>query len=420
MSDEFDVSENFRLGFWGEWLPKRRKDLLRWQRAFTAEVERLPDLKEHPVITEFRELIRTDAVVRMYMTQMIEQIPDSYKEHHPRSVDQLLRQLNVVLTRAPLYYPKNTNLLAGTPFSAILIWTMGTPAGFAAYRNAKINAMFKKILGVWANYLDSRDSLYVLNNSPNGWMSKQAQEDLQMQDYQYDPKAEYWGFDSWNQFFTRKLAKGARPISNPDNDKMIASACDCTVYKIAHDVRAESPFWIKSQPYSLITMLDNNYVDRFVGGSVFQAFLSPYNYHRWHSPVTGVIRKAYVIEGLYFSQATSEGQDPTDQDHSEGYITNVQTRAIFFIEAKDKDIGLVCVMPVGMVEISSCIIRPAILEALKKQPKEGFKIKKGEEIGYFQFGGSTHCVVFGPGVIKQFFAHQNDVVQVGQDIAIAY
>jgi phosphatidylserine decarboxylase len=195
---------------------------------------------------------------------------------------------------------------------------------------------------------------------------------------------------------------------------MITSACDSTVYKISHDVQAESKFWIKSQPYSLIDMLDDNYVDEFVGGSVYQAFLSPYNYHRWHSPVTGTVKKAYVIEGLYFSQATSEGQDPTDQDHSEGYITNVQTRAIFFIEADDPAIGLVCVMPVGMVEISSCIIRKKILE------QKDCHLKKGEELGHFQFGGSTHCVVFRPGVIKQFFAQENDYVQMGQDIAVAY
>jgi phosphatidylserine decarboxylase len=245
-------------------------------------------------------------------------------------------------------------------------------------------------------------------------MCEQAQQDLKIEDYDYKPDEPYWGFKSWNDFFTRRLAKGARQISNLKDSKMITSACDSTVYKISHDVQAESKFWIKSQPYSLIDMLDDNYVDEFVGGSVYQAFLSPYNYHRWHSPVTGTVKKAYVIEGLYFSQATSEGQDPTDQDHSEGYITNVQTRAIFFIEADDPAIGLVCVMPVGMVEISSCIMRKKILE------QKDCHLKKGEELGHFQFGGSTHCVVFRPGVIKQFFAQENDYVQMGQDIAVAY
>jgi phosphatidylserine decarboxylase len=105
------------------------------------------------------------------------------------------------------------------------------------------------------------------------------------------------------------------------------------------------------------------------------------------------------------------GQDPTDQDHSEGYIAHVQTRAIFFIDADDPGIGLVCVMPIGMVEISSCIIADQI--------KPGKRIEKGEEIGYFQFGGSTHCVIFRPGVIKEFKATQEMSVKFGQTIAIA-
>jgi phosphatidylserine decarboxylase len=47
-----------------------------------------------------------------------------------------------------------------------------------------------------------------------------------------------------------------------------------------------------------------------------------------------------------------------------------------------------------MSEVSSCIIGPDI------QP--GHRVVKGHELGYFQFGGSTHCLVFRPGVIADF------------------
>lgn len=363
----------------------------------------------HPVILEFKELIDTDPIVRMSLARMIEQIPDTYKEHHLKSVEDMLSQLNDVLTRAPEY---NETLLVGTPFSEILIWTMGTPAGLEAYRNEKINAMFKKLLKVWSEFLDSKGSLYVLNNTPNGWKSEKAMEKLNMSDYQYDPEDEHWGFKSWNDFFTRKLAKGARPITEPENDKVIVSGCDATVYRISENVQKKSRFWIKEQPYSLNDMLANDdSVDQFVGGIVYQAFLSPFNYHRWHSPISGIIKKTYVKEGLYFGQVDSEGQDPTDQDNSEGYITHVQTRALFFIEADDPAIGLMCFMPVGMVEISSCIIDENI--------KAGYHVKKGEELGYFQFGGSTHCLIFRPGAIKEFNAEPNKLYKVGEKIAIA-
>ncbi len=136
-----------------------------------------------------------------------------------------------------------------------------------------------------------------------------------------------------------------------------------------------------------------------------------FTYHRWHSPVSGTIEKAFVKDGLYFSQAESEGEDPTDQDYSEGYITHVQTRALFFIKADDPKIGLMCFMPVGMVEISSCIINDNI--------KPGYHVKKGEELGYFQFGGSTSCLIFRPGSIKEFNAETDKFYKVGEQIAIA-
>ena len=53
-----------------------------------------------------------------------------------------------------------------------------------------------------------------------------------------------------------------------------------------------------------------------------------------------------------------------------------------------------CVVPIGMAEVSSCVVTV----------QEGQSVKKGDQIGYFQFGGSTHCLVFRKGVITQFAA----------------
>lgn len=369
----------------------------------------------HPVIQEFEALIEADPLVRMAMTAMIDEIPARYKDHHPSTPHELLAQLNAVLTMAPAYIPpdaqKQAVALVGTPFSAILIWTMGTPAGFAAYRDAKINAMFKKLLMVWSRFLGSEASTYVLNASATGWQSASAQAQLHMEDFQHAPEALHWGFSSWNEFFTRKLKPGVRPIQCPEDPSAIVAVCDATVYRIARNVQRREKFWIKAQPYSLEDMLDHQCVEAFVGGDVFQAFLNPFNYHRWHSPVDGTVRQAYVKEGLYFSQAPSMGEDWTDQDQSQAYIAHVQTRAILFIEADNKAIGLVCVMPIGMVEISSCRIDERI--------RPGARVVKGQELGYFQFGGSTHCVLFRKGVVRAFTGRENTPYQVGQVIAFA-
>ena len=386
------------------------------QIAFGAgiiEACNLQQAKLKPSISELKTLIESDPVVRMYFTQMIDQVPGYYKQKpniNLTSVDQMLCLINTAMDRAPLY---EENDLVGFPINSIVNWTMGVPAGFAVYRNDKVNAVFRKILGEYGSYLNSPASRSVINDTPTGWKSKAAIAKLGMDQYQYDPNDTYWGFKSWNDFFIRKLKPGMRPIADPDNNKVVVSAADSGVYSIQRNVKKSDWFWLKSQPYSLNDMLNNEekFVDQFVGGDVYQAFLSATKYHRWHSPVSGTIKKAYIKQGSYYSATEAWGMDPASPNDSQGYIAHVATRAIIYIEADDPKIGLMVMMPIGMAEVSSCVLLDNI--------KVGYKVKKGEELGYFQYGGSTHCLIFRPGVIKEFNVQVGNDVKMGQAIATA-
>jgi phosphatidylserine decarboxylase len=75
-------------------------------------------------------------------------------------------------------------------------------------------------------------------------------------------------------------------------------------------------------------------------------------------------------------------------------LAHVAARAIILIDADDPVIGLVAFVPIGMSDVSSCIIHSNV--------KPGYHVAKGEERGHFQYGGSTHCVVFRPGAIAEF------------------
>jgi len=378
----------------GGWLPWDQDALHAWLQDLGQQAESSTEPQLHPVIGEFRMLIEQDPIVRLYLTEMIRQVPTSgkYRKHHLKSVDQMLQLINAVLGRAPEY---DHTAMVGTPLNAIFDWCMGTPAGFGAFRNDAINAMLKKILTAWCEFLSSEQSLYVLNETPRGWKCAAAQRAMKMHEYEYDPDDQYWGFTSWNDFFTRRFKDGRRPIAEPDNDKVIVSACESTPYRIMAQVKKQDRFWIKSQPYSLQDMLASpELVDQFVGGTVYQAFLSALNYHRWHSPISGTVVKAFVKQGTYYSETEAEGEDPAGPDDSQGYIAHVATRAIIVIECDDPSIGLMAVIQVGMSEVSSCVIRPEI--------KPGHPVKKGDELGWFQFGGSTYCLVFRPGAIASF------------------
>jgi phosphatidylserine decarboxylase len=156
------------------WLPESHEDLEAWLEGHRQRVKAKGEqIVLHPVIAEFQELIDSDPLVRVYVNQMITQVPPGkpYRERHVDSVDELLRLINEVLTMAPEFGPA----MMATPLGAILDWTMGTAAGFAAYRDPRINAMLKKILTVWSEFLSSSASLYVLNDSTSGWKSTEAQ-----------------------------------------------------------------------------------------------------------------------------------------------------------------------------------------------------------------------------------------------------
>ena len=210
-------------------------------------------------------------------------------------------------------------------------------------------------------------------------------------------------------FFTRKVREDARPVASPSDHSVIANACESKVYNVSRNVRLRDRFFAKGQPYSLLDMLGHDDLSRhFAGGTVYQAFLNALSYHRWHSPVTGTIRRAFVREGTYFSEPLFEGRgyhagpggesqmediDRAGLKLAQGYLSSLATRAIIFIEAESEDIGLMAFVGIGMDEVSSCDITV----------REGQKVSKGDELGMFHFGGSSHTLVFRGGVELEGF-----------------
>jgi phosphatidylserine decarboxylase len=386
----------------GGWLPADPSDLNDWHSATIEQAEK-KKAPFHPVIEEFQRLIENDPVVFMYFTLMFEQQPRFPSPRHSGDVklknyQQMLVVLNHIVTTAPTY---NATGMVGCPINAILDFPMITPAGLAAFTMDKVNDMLRKVLRAWAEFLDSFESLYVLNESPAGWLSPAAKKALHLDEFQTKPDEPYLGFKSWNDFFIRGFKPGMRPVAGLDDPRVIVSACESAPYSIQNNVKEHNSFWLKAQPYSLRQMLAGHYVDKFVGGTVYQAFLSAENYHRWHSPVSGTVKKIELVRGTYYAEAASEGFDPLGPNDSQGYIAHVATRVLIFIEADNPAIGLMCFIAIGMSEVSSCVWKRADGSLLK----EGEQVKKGDQIGYFQFGGSTHCLVFRKGVISEFALH---------------
>lgn len=272
------------------------------------------------------------------------------------------------------------------------------------------NVAIKDLLDTWGQYLTTNDSNKTLTDEEEGWFGEAAIKTLEEKRGDFnstyicpDPNAVNRGYQSWDAFFVRKIQPSARPIDFADNPTLLHSACESTVYRIATQVKEHDQFWLKGMPYSLYDMLDGDsdngtMANLFGGGTVYQAFLSPQDYHRWHAPVNGTIVKVVNVPGTYYAALPDAGAEEDDPDlkpgdphgaliRSQAWLTLSSARALIYIQADNPSIGLFCFIGVGMAEVSTCEITV----------EPGNNVKIGDEIGMFHFGGSSHALVFRPG-----------------------
>lgn len=392
--ENLDRNYHQSFGVRAGYLPPDRANIDGWLRALAKQAAKQPDdvARYEQSVRELARLIETDGIVRMYVTEMIDQVPDQYKTVH--TINELLKSLNHIVLHAPLYNPDpaRQNFF---PFYSLFLYMMYTCAGEAAFRNDPFNAAIRRILTQWCAHLDSPASRKVLNTGTYGWLSPSAYRYCNLDEFVIpDRSAPHWGFASFNAFFHRQIKQAARPIAGPDDPRVIVSPNDGTVYKLARNVRLEDRFWLKGQPYSLRNMMDDSpFAARFIGGDVLQTFLAGNDYHRWHAPIAGTVREVRRVPGLMFSQLRSLGFHPDDPSKlPQGYNSSVNTRGLVFIESDDAVIGMVCVIPIGITEVSS----------VRFEVEVGQRVRKGTELGYFSYGGSSLGVVFQRGAIERF------------------
>lgn len=276
------------------------------------------------------------------------------------------------------------------PIGALLTFVMPTPAGFSAFLHDRINELIKNILNdYYENWLSQPSSCDVLcDNIKGGWFTEDALQHMPdfNETYECDPSKPHKGFISFDAFFTRKLRKGARPIASINNNNVIVNPCENAPYGVFYSIKEYDAYWIKSQPYSLAHLLDNDpYISKFIGGTIYQGFLNPFTYHRLHAPITGKVVTLKKIPGTYYSQPYFSNSK-TNIVIAQPYTAHVATRTIIIIDS-ETELGLVAFVPIGMVEVSTIDV----------SIKVGDCIAKGGDIGTFRFGGSSFVLIFEKG-----------------------
>lgn len=398
----------------GKWLPSDQEFENKWVKKIYEEAKSDENKNLLPPVQALKELIESNRYIWNLFQMMFDEIPQKDVDTpagtpQVRDYHELLLVLNRIIQRAPEF---NTTGLVGTPINAVLDYPMGTRAGYVLFNDPRVNAKMKGILDYWGHYLQSPASSYVLNTSDKGWLSTYALKEMAKEadginfldlfkTRSKDPEKKF-GYVSWDDFFTRKFNPGIRPVAEPDNDDVVANACESAPYRVARNLPIKAKFWIKGQPYSLIDLLHNDpWTAKFEGGTLYQAFLSALSYHRWNSPVSGTIVKAYNLNGTYYGEALNQGfENPNGPDlvaanNSQAFLTSTATRAVIFIKADNPKIGLMCFVAVGMGDVSNNEITVRI----------GQHVNKGDELGMFHFGGSTHVLLFRPEVNIDFDLH---------------
>ena len=226
------------------------------------------------------------------------------------------------------------------------------------------------------------------------------------------------GWKTFNQFFARRVKPGYRPIAAINDDHVITSPADST-NDGQWEVNAESQVNVKGLEWSIEELLEgSDYKDDFKGGVWIHQFLNTTDYHRQHAPVGGKILEAREIQGATWLGVHAEPieGDPQGRQHivrrklvaeDEAGYQFLQTRGLIVIQSK---IGKVAVLPMGMAQVSSIIVTA----------EKGTTLRKGEEISYFQFGGSDIVMVFERASNVSITAQPGVHYKVGTRIAQAF
>jgi phosphatidylserine decarboxylase len=200
-----------------------------------------------------------------------------------------------------------------------------------------------------------------------------------------------------------------RPIADPEDDHVIVYPADCTFDRsIPKDsivnIESDGVVNIKGLDWTISSLLKGSkYAEKFHGGVWMHAFLNTFNYHRQHAPVSGEVVEVENIQGAAYLEVNAECQPVRticgpDAPDTPGYQF-LQTRGLCVIN--NPVLGLVAVLPIGMAQVSS----------VKMTARVGDKLKKGDEISYFQFGGSDVICVFQPKAglkVEDFVASPED------------
>lgn len=199
-------------------------------------------------------------------------------------------------------------------------------------------------------------------------------------------------FENFNDFFTRELVSGARPIVEASNT--IACPADGAISQLG-TIELGRIFQAKGQSYSLLELVggDEGIDTLFYDGNFATVYLSPKDYHRVHMPLTGKLMSMTYIPGDLFSV-----NNTTAENVPRLFVRNERAVCVFETDAGPMAVILIGAMIVAGIETVWAGQVAPIKNQISKQDYQNTRqdiiLEKGSEMGRFKLG-STAILLFG-------------------------
>lgn len=180
-------------------------------------------------------------------------------------------------------------------------------------------------------------------------------------------------YRSLDEFFCRRLKAGARPV-NPE-PRALVSPADGRV--LVYPELNGQTLRVKQQQVALADLLGCPHAAaQLAGGSAVVVRLAPKDYHRFHFPFEGRVSESRAIAGKLESVHPIALDAGAPSFANKRVVTRIETPLF----------GSLYMVDVGALTVGTIV-----------QTHAPGPVEKGQEKGYFRFGGSTVVVLWGPG-----------------------
>lgn len=335
--------------------------------------------EQQPVVKKLMDLLQSNTVLKQALETSLQ------KAARPmlNTLDQFIGYLNNILT----HIPTEKELM---PSVREFYYVISQSPDNLLKNDEDFNNWMNEFVTTRGDFMDTTASAETLQSFIDN-------PDYHIDDYVKGPS----GWLTYNQFLARQIKPGKRPIAGLCDDRVIVSPTDSECkgqWKITDDATVTA----KGITYSVAELLGNSaYKNKFKGGIFTHSFLSVSDYHRYHVPVSGKVVEIQNIPARTWINEVVKPDGSLENSDDVGFQFT-HTRGCVIMESV---VGYVALIPVGMGHISS----------INFMVDEGTTLVKGDELGYFAFGGSDFIMLFQAGKVV-LTAKENKHYKQGEEI----